>query len=326
MSAVICTAFGPLDDLVIGEAPQLDAAPGEVVIDVAAASVNFLDVLMIQGQYQLKPTLPFSPGCEASGVIRAVGDGIAELKPGQRVMAFVEYGAFAARVRANGNFVFPIPDSMSFEEAAGFLVTYGTTFHALIRRARLAEGEALLVLGAAGGVGLTAVEIGRESGAHVIAAASADGKLALCERYGARSLINYAREDLRERIKELCGGKGVDVVFDPVGGELAEPALRSLAFLGRYLVIGFASGTIPQIPLNRLLLRSLTVHGITWGAFGRVRPAEVAEDVAVLLQWHQAGRLKPHISDVFPLAEFRQALHALIDRKAQGKVIIRIAE
>ena len=326
MSAVLCNAFGSLDDLVIGEAPELVPARGEVIIEVAAASVNFLDVLMIQGKYPLQPQLPFSPGAEASGVVHTVGDGVEDLEPGQRVMAFVEYGAFAAHARADRNFVFPIPDTMSFEEGAGFLVTYGTTYHALRKRARLLAGERLLVLGAAGGVGLTAVEIGRLSGANVIAAASTEEKLALCERYGAHSLINYARDDLRERIKELTGGKGVDVVFDPVGGALSEPALRSLAFLGRFLVVGYAAGSISQIPLSLLLLRSLTAHGISWGAFGRVRPAEIAEDVGVLLQWYQAGKLTPHISNVFPLQHYQQALRTIVDRKAQGKVVIRIAE
>jgi len=323
MKAVICRTVGSVENLVIGEAPKLVPGRGEVIINVAAAGVNYLDVLMIQGKYPLKPPLPFSPGCEASGIIDAVGDGVANLEPGQRVMAFVPYGAFAAQVRADASFVFPIPDSMSFPEAAGFLVTYGTAYHALRKRAQLAEGEVLLVLGAAGGVGLTAVEIGRLLGAQVIAAASSAQKLALCQRYGAQLTINYLVDDLRTRVGELTDGRGADVVFDPVGGDLTEAALRSVAFLGRFLIIGFAAG-IPRVPLNLILFRSATAFGISWGAFGRARPLEIADDISVLLQWHQEGRIQPHISDIYPMTQCAQALRSIMNRKAQGKVVIQI--
>src|SRR5215208_1532028 len=279
MKAVLCKQFGPPDSLLVEELPSPRAGPGEVVIAVKAASLNFPDVLIIQNKYQFKPPLPFSPGSELAGVVKEVGSGVQGVRPGDKVIAFTTYGAFAEEVKTEASRLVPLPPGMSFTEGAAFLLTYATTDHALRDRGALAAGETLLVLGAAGGVGLAAIEIGKVLGARVIACASSEDKLAVCRSHGADATINYVTEDLRERIKALSDGKGVDVVYDPVGGPYTEPAFRSLAWRGRLLVVGFAAGEIPKLPLNLALLKGAAVVGVFWGDFTRREPTEFAESV-----------------------------------------------
>jgi len=324
MRAVLAEEFAPYEKLVIGEVPPKRARAGEVVIAVKACGVNFLDGLIVQGKYQTKPPLPFSPGAEVAGLIKEVGADVRALSVGMRVLAFPGYGGYADEVLVEACKVIPLPDRMDFTSAASFPITYATSHHALKDRAALKSGETLLVLGAAGGVGLTAVEIGKIIGARVIACASSEEKLALCKQYGADALINYATSDLRERIKELTGGKGVDVVYDPVGGQYAEPVLRSVAYQGRYLVIGFASGEIPKIPLNLLLLKVASLVGVFWGAFAKAEPARSAANFSELLSWYQAGRLRPHVSATYPIAQFAEALEVVMNRKAMGKVVLLV--
>jgi NADPH2:quinone reductase len=323
MKAVLCRNFGPISDLRIEDVDAPEAGAGEVVIRVSACGVNFYDGLAAQGKYQTKPPFPFSPGGEVAGTIVSTGHGVESLRAGQSVMAFSGFGGYAERIAVDARFVFPLPDGMDFDEAAAFPIAYGTSYHALKDRARLQRGETLLVLGAAGGVGLTAVELGHEMGARVIAAASTPEKLALCRAHGAAATINYGRDDLRERVKALTEGRGVDIVYDPVGGKLAEAALRSLATFGRYLVIGFASGDIPQVALNQVLLKQTSVTGVLWGAFARAEPASNARNIAELLAWYKAGRIRPHVSEAYPLDRFGKALSRVMERKAQGKVVLR---
>ncbi len=322
MKAVLCKEFGPVENLVIENVAPLKAGPGQVVISVKACGINFPDGLIVQGKYQTKPPLPFSPGLEVSGVIREAGEGATGVKVGQRVIAFPGVGGLAEELVVDAGLTFPMPDSMDFASAAGFIITYATSHHALKQRGNLKPGETLLVLGAAGGVGLTAVEIGKVMGARVIAAASSDDKLALCKQYGADEVINYATENLRERIKALTGGKGVDVVYDPVGGELAEAAVRSLAWMGRFLVIGFAAGEIPKIPLNLLLLKSSSLVGVYWGAALKADPKAGREGVAELLSWYDQGKLKPYISATYPLDRAAEAIEQVTGRQTKGKVVV----
>jgi len=324
MKAVLAREFAALEKLTLEEVPAPQAGPGQVVIATRACGVNFLDGLIVQGKYQSKPPLPFSPGAEVAGVIKAVGPGVG-LAIGMRVLAMVGHGGFAEEVVTEASNVMPLPPQMDFTTAACFPIVYATSHHALIERAHLQSGETLLVLGAAGGVGLTAVEIGKILGARVIAAASSEDKLALCREHGADACINYASSDLRARVKELTAGKGVDVIYDPVGGAYAEPAVRSLAFLGRYLVIGFASGEIPKIPLNLLLLKQASLVGVFWGAYAKARPAENARGFAELFDWYAQGRLHPHVSATFPLERFSEALQMVMNRRAQGKVALLVA-
>src|SRR3954466_2730622 len=291
MKAVVCKQFGPPESLVIEDLPPLKAGAGEVVVSVKAASVNFPDVLIIQNKYQFKPPLPFSPGSELSGVIKEVGNGVTGFKPGDRVIAFTTYGAFAEEVKTEAGRLLPLPPKMSFEEGAAFLLTYGTSDHALRDRGALKAGETLLVLGAAGGVGLAAIEIGVALGARVIACASSEEKLAVCREHGADATINYASEDLRERVKALTGGRGVDVVYDAVGGAATEPAFRSLAWRGRLLVVGFAAGEIPKLPLNPALLKGAWAVGVFGGVFARREPQRFAESIRQLGRWFAEGRL-----------------------------------
>ena len=279
MKAVLCKAYGPPDSLVIEDVASPIPGPGEAVVSVKAASVNFPDVLIIENKYQVKPPLPFSPGSELAGIVKAVGDGVTHVKPGDRVMAITGYGAFAEEVKAEARRMLPIPAGMDFATAAAFGLTYATSEHALFDRAALKAGETLLVLGAAGGVGLAAIEIGQILGARVIACASTDEKLAICRQHGADETINYATEDLRERIKALTNGNGADVVYDPVGGAYTELALRSIAWRGRLLVVGFAAGEIPKIPLNLTLLKGCSIVGVFWGDFARREPAHFAEEI-----------------------------------------------
>ena len=322
MKAVLCKEFGPVDQLVVADVPSLAAGPGQVVMSVKACGINFPDGLIVQGKYQTKPPLPFSPGLEVAGIIKELGEGVADLKVGQRVIGFPGVGGLAEEVALEAYLVFPMPDSMSFADGAGFLITYATSHHALKPRGKLKAGETLLVLGAAGGVGLTAVELGKVMGAKVIAAASSDEKLALAKQYGADEGINYTTENLKDRLKVLTGGKGVDVVYDPVGGPLAEQAVRSLAWLGRFLVIGFAAGDIPKIPINLLLLKSSSIVGVYWGAALKADPKAGREDVAELLKWYEEGRLKPCISATFPLDRAAEAIGEVTSRRTTGKVVV----
>jgi NADPH2:quinone reductase len=322
MKAVLAKAFGPIEQLVLEEVPPRKAGPGEVVIAVRACGVNFFDALIVQGKYQARPPVPFSPGGEVAGVIHAVGPGVTGLAAGARVLAFTGHGGYAQELIADAASVAALPEQMDFVMAAAFPITYGTAYHALKDRGQLRSGETLLVLGAAGGVGLAAVEIGKIMGARVIACASSDEKLALAREHGADALINYAGSDLRERIREVSAGEGVDVVYDPVGGGYAEPALRSLAVGGRYLVIGFASGEIPKIALNLLLLKVVSMVGVFWGAFAKAQPQRNAANLAELLAWYTQGRLRPHVSATFTLPRYRDALDAVVQRKVLGKVVL----
>jgi NADPH2:quinone reductase len=324
MKAVLCKQFGPPDSLVVEELASPRAGPGEVVVSVKAASVNFPDVLIIQNKYQFKPPLPFSPGSELAGVVKEAGAGVQGWQPGDKVLAFTTYGAFAEEVKVESTRLVAIPSAMGFPEAAAFLLTYGTTDHALRDRGRLAEGETLLVLGAAGGVGLAAVEIGRALGARVIACASSEDKLAVCRSHGADATINYAAEDLRERVKALTDGRGPDVIYDAVGGAYSEPAFRSIAWRGRHLVVGFAAGEIPKLPLNLALLKGAAVVGVFWGDFARREPARFADSVRQLARWYGEGRLKPHVSQTFPLEKAADALKLMAARQVKGKLVLTV--
>ena len=324
MKAVLSKQFGPPESLVVVELPSPTAGAGEVVVSVKAASLNFPDVLIIQNKYQFKPPLPFSPGSEMSGVVKEVGEGVRGFKPGDRVIAFTTYGAFAEEVKVEAARLVPVPEGMDFNSAAAFLLTYGTSDHALRDRGALKAGETLLVLGAAGGVGLAAIEIGKAMGARVIACASSADKLEVCRRHGADAGINYASEDMRERIKELTAGKGVDVVYDPVGGPYTEPALRSIAWRGRLLVVGFAAGDIPKLPLNLPLLKGSSIVGVFWGDFTRREPQQLAGSIGQLGKWFREGKLKPHVSQTFPLARAADALKLMAARKVTGKVVLTV--
>ncbi len=325
MKAVLCKQYGPPESLVIEELPSPVPGPGEVVVSVKAASVNFPDFLIIQNKYQFKPPLPFSPGSELSGVVKEVGAGVSNVRPGDRVIAFTTYGAFAEEVKTEALRLLPLPEKMDFITGAAFLLTYATSDHALRDRGALRAGETLLVLGAAGGVGLAAIEIGKALGARVIACASTEDKLAVCREHGADATINYATEELRERVKALTEGRGVDVVYDAVGGPYTEPAFRSLAWRGRLLVVGFAAGEIPKLPLNLALLKGAAVVGVFWGDFARREPKAFAESVRQLARWYAEGRLRPHVSQTLPLERAAEAIQLLASRKAKGKIVLTMA-
>src|SRR5437867_4120854 len=325
MRAVLCKAYGPPESLVIEDVPSAVAGPGEVVVSVKAASVNFPDVLIIQNKYQVKPPLPFSPGSELAGVVKSVGAGVSAWKPGDPVMAITGYGAFAEEVKADVNRLLPIPAGMDFVSAAAFGLTYATSEHALCDRGELKAGETLLVLGASGGVGIAAIEIGKVRGARVIACASTDDKLAVCREHGADDTINYVTEDLRERIKAITDGKGADIVYDPVGGPFTEPALRSIAWRGRLLVVGFAAGDIPKIPLNLTLLKGCAIIGVFWGEFTRREPQRFLAAMDKLGRWFAEGKLKPHVSRTFPLERAADALGMMAGRNVKGKVVLTVA-
>ncbi len=321
MRAVLCKELGPPESLVVEEVEDPTADAGSVVIDVKAAGVNFPDTLIIRGQYQFKPEVPFSPGGEVSGVIRAVGDGVDGFAVGDEVIALTgSHGGFAEQVAVPAGQVIPKPAALGFPEAAGLVFTYATTHYALRDRARVQPGETLLVLGAAGGTGLSAVQLGTVMGARVIAAASSKEKLQVCTDHGATELINYADEDLRARLKEVAPD-GVDVVYDPVGGDYAETALRRMAWGGRYLVIGFTAG-IPSIPLNLVLLKSCQIVGVFWGAFTQREPARFQELMAELLGWAADGTITPHVSKTYPLEEAATALNDITARRVRGKAIL----
>jgi NADPH2:quinone reductase len=321
MKSLICHQVGRIEDLVIEDRPDPIPAKGEVVIDIKAAGVNFPDGLMVRGQYQIKPTPPFTPGNEVAGIIAAIGDGVSDLRLGDRVAALCGIGGFAEKIAVSASTVFKIPDAMSFDVASGIILAYGTAFHALVDKARLKPGETVLVLGAAGGVGLAAVEIATALGCKVIAAASSDEKLALAQKHGATIGINYTTTELKVELKRLFPG-GVDVVYDPVGGALTEAAVRGLAWGGRLLVIGFANGEIPKLPLNLLLLKEAEAIGVFWGSFAQRFAEHHTRNTMQLMQWYTEGKIRPHVCGHYPLSESITAIHQIMNRQAQGKVVI----
>jgi NADPH2:quinone reductase len=322
MRAVRCNQHGLPDTLSIETLADLHPEAGEVVIDVKAASVNFPDVLIIENKYQFKPPLPFTPGAELAGIVREAGAGVTQFRPGMRVAAYTAQGAFAEQALASASSCVALPDDVDLAHAAAFSLAYGTSYHAVADRAALKAGETMLVLGAAGGVGLAAVQIGRALGARVIAAASSAEKLALCTQHGADAVIDYAHEDLRARIKALTDGRGPDVIFDPVGGSYAEPAFRSIAWRGRYLVIGFANGEIPKLPLNLPLLKGASIVGVFWGDHMKREAPLAHEGFERMIGWIREGRLLPHVSKRYSLDETPQALDDMANRRVLGKVVI----
>lgn len=324
MKAVLCKALGMPETLVIEELPDLKPGPGQVVIDVHACGVNFPDYLIIQGKYQNKPKLPFSPGGEVAGVINSIGEGVKGLAAGDRVLCFIGtgWGGFADQALVRAEMVTKIPPQMDYVTASAFLLTYGTSYYSLKDRGDLKPGETLLVLGAAGGVGLAAVELGKAMGARVIAAASTDDKLAVCKAHGADEGINYDKEDLKERIKALTGGKGADVIYDPVGGDYSEAALRAINWNGRFLVVGFANGEIPKIPLNLTLLKGCQIVGVFWGASIDRDIGHFQKRNQELLDYYVAGKLKPLVTGKYPLEEVAAALNLLAARKVTGKLVL----
>lgn len=322
MKALVCRQYGPPEALVVEELPDLVPGGNQVVIDVHAAGVNFPDSLIIAGKYQFKPPTPFAPGGECAGVVRAVGAGVKNASVGDRVIAFTIHGSFATQVLVDAARLVPMPPGLDFPTAAAFVMTYATSYHGLADRAALQAGETLLVLGASGGVGLAAVEIGKALGARVIAAASSAAKLAVCRDHGADELLNYSDEDLRERLKALTDGRGVDVIYDPVGGIYTEPALRSCAWRGRHLIVGFTNGEIPRIPANLMLLKGCSVVGVFLGDYIHREPLRVAADIGTLFKWLGAGKLRPHIAGTYPLARGGEAIRALMERRVSGKLVI----
>ncbi len=322
MHAWICdNPVGP-DALTWREVPTPEPGAGELRVSIRAASLNFPDLLIVQNKYQIKPPLPFVPGAEFSGVVEAVGTGVSHLKPGDAVAAFAGTGGFGTHAVVPAALVMPLPSAFSFPDAAAFLCTYGTTHHALLDRAALKAGETVLVLGAAGGVGTAAIQIAKAAGARVIAAASTDDKCELCRSLGADATINYSRGNLRDDIKALTDGKGPDVVYDPVGGDLAEPVLRSIAWRGRYLVVGFAQGAIPSLPANLLLLKGASLVGVFWGEFAKREPQNNARALAELAAWYAQGRIKPVIERQWPMAELKQAFAQMAARQVRGKLVL----
>ena len=324
MRALVCKELGPADRLVIEEVPDPVAAPGQVLVRVHAAGINYFDTLLIQGLYQVKIQPPFIPGNEAAGVVVAVGKDVDNYKTGDRVMIMPEGAAFAELCPVPVERVIPLHPGLDFEQAAGFTITYGTSYHAFKQSARLKAGETVLVLGAAGGVGMTAVECAKAMGARVIAAASTDEKLDFARSAGADESINYSTESLKERCKALTDGRGVDVVYDPVGGELAQEALRALAWHGRYLVIGFACGDIPNFPANIALLKEASITGVWWGTWLVKHPAESAQNMKELFSMVAEGILKPRVTKSWPLENYAEAFNSLTNRTARGKVILTL--
>ena len=323
MKALLCTRYGTPDDLELADIPAPEPGLGDVVVRVAAAALNFFDTLIIAGKYQLKPPMPFSPAAEFAGTVEKLGQGVSGLKPGDRVLGFASYGAARELIALAADRLIKIPDSVDFDRAAGLCVTYGTTLHALKDRARLKPGETLAVLGAAGGVGLAAVELGKLMGARVIACASSAEKIAFARRHGADDGIDYGKDDLKEALRRATDDRGADVIYDPVGGPYSEPALRSIAWLGRFLVIGFAAGEIPKLPLNLVLLKGCDVLGVFWGSWiERDRKGHRA-NTEQLLAWCAEGKLSSHVHAVYPLQDAPAALKAIAARQVMGKVILR---
>lgn len=322
MHAWLCTTPTGVDQLQWTQLPTPAPGPGQVLLEVKAASLNFPDLLIVQNKYQMKPELPFVPGSEYAGVVQAVGEGVSHLSVGQRVACLSGTGGFGTHALAPAALCMPLPDGFSFVDAAAFIMTYATSHHALIDRGQLREGETVLVLGAAGGVGTAAIQIAKAAGARVIAAASTDEKCALCKAQGADATINYSQGDLRAAIKEATGGKGPDVVYDPVGGDFAEPVFRSIAWRGRYLIVGFAAGPIPALPLNLPLLKGASLVGVFWGEFSRREPKANAAMMQELAQWYGQGKIKPVIDRTMPMAELHAAYARMGSRQVQGKLVM----
>lgn len=326
MQAWTCRAWGEPEDLTLEETPEPTPGPGQAVVDVEACGVNFPDALIIAGKYQFRPEFPFAPGGEVCGTVSAVGEGVSNVEIGQRVIAVTVHGGMAEKVLVpRAQTLIPIPDEIPAETAAAFMLTYATSHHALKDRGEAKPGERLLVLGAAGGVGLAAVELGKVMALEVTAAASTNAKLELCREKGADHTINYSDEDLRQRAKDLTGGQGYDLVYDPVGGDLSEVALRSTAWKGRFLVIGFAAGEIPAIPLNLALLKGCDIRGVFWGRFTELEPQHAVANFLELMAWLQKGTIAPHVSEVVPFSEAPTAIRHVMDRKALGKVVVRVS-
>lgn len=322
MKALVCHEYGPPDKLRIEERPDPVPSADEVLVAVRAAGINFPDVLLIAGKYQVKVPPPFIPGNEAAGIVEAVGKDVTRFKPGDRVIITPKAGGFADKCCLAEKFCLPLPASMSFEQGAGFTITYATSYHAFRQSTQLQEGETVLVLGAAGGVGITAVELAKAFGAKVIAAASSEEKLQFAREAGADETINYSQTSLREAVKELTGGEGVDVVYDPVGGDLAQMALRSLKWHGRYLVIGFASGDIPSFPANIALLKEASIIGVWWGTWGSHNPGDSLQNMMDLAAMVDAGTLSPRVTESYPMEDFVSAFAAITERRARGKVVL----
>jgi NADPH2:quinone reductase len=322
VKALVCKAWGLPETLVVEEIADPVAGPGQVVIRVHAAGVNFPDALVIQNKYQFTPTLPFVPGSECAGVIESIGPDVERVKVGDRVIAFSQSGAFAEKMLAAAAGLISLPEGVDFATGSAFVLTYGTAYHALVDRAALEAGETLLVLGASGGVGIAAIEIGRALGARVIAAASSAQKLAICREHGADETVDYSAEDLKKRVTDLTAGKGADVILDPVGGPLTEVALRTCSWRGRHLVIGFANGEIPRVPANLTLLKGCSLVGVFWGRYVKSEPASWARDLVTLFQWLREGRLRPYVSARYPLERGAQSLAALLARQVSGKLVI----
>jgi len=322
VKAVLCESFGPIENLTIEDIPDLIPTNDEVIINVKACGLNFPDILIVQGKYQFKPEFPFSPGGEISGVVREIGEDVKNLIVGDKVMYGSVFGGFSEQVKVKAKEVFKMPPTMDFTTAASSMLTYGTSYHALVNRANLQSGETILVLGAAGGVGTAAIQIAKALGATVIAAASTDEKLQFCKDNGADFTINYITEDLKNRVKELTKGKGVDVIYDPVGDKFSEPALRSIAWKGRYLVVGFAAGDIPKIPLNLVLLKGCALVGVFWGTFFKNEPKQNAENFMTIVKWFAQGKLKARIHGEYPLEKVVEAMHAMINKEVKGKIVL----
>jgi NADPH2:quinone reductase len=326
MKAIVCRKYGPPSDLELSNVSLPPLGEKQVRVKIKACSLNFPDTLIIQGLYQFKPKLPFTPGSDISGIVLETGSKVRHLKVGDEVFGFTLTGGFAEEAIIDAKTIFPKPPNMPFHIAASFLLAYGTSYHALVDRAELIEGETVVILGASGGVGLAAVEIAKQLGARVIAAASSAEKLSLCTDHGADEIINYSTEDLKSRIKELTDGNGADVIYDPVGGTYSEAALRGIAWEGRFLVVGFAAGEIPKIPLNLALLKGCQIVGVFWGSFATKDPGKNMQNSLQLMTWYAEGKLKPHIHKLYPLAETPDALDEMIARKVKGKVVITMEE
>lgn len=324
MRAILCKTLGGPESLVLEDVPVPVPAPGEVLVRVRVAALNFLDTLIVRGKYQFKPQLPFSPGSEIAGVVERLGEGVTDLAPGMRVMGYARAGGCQEYTALPARNLLPIPDGVSDEAAAGLTITYGTAIHGLRDRGRLQAGETLAVLGASGGAGLAAVEVGKALGARVIACASSPEKLAVCRDHGADLTLNYTEEDLKDGLRSLTGDAGPNVIYDCVGDRYAEPALRAIAWAGRYLVVGFAAGEIPRIPLNLLLLKGCDMAGVFFGRFTELEPQAHRRNIEQLLAWCQDGTLRPHIGQAFPLEETAQAIALLDSRKSVGKVVVRL--
>jgi NADPH2:quinone reductase len=322
MKALLCTRYGTPDDLEIADIADPTPAPGEAVVRIAAAALNFFDTLIIAGKYQTKPAMPFSPAAECAGTVESVGAGVTSLKAGDRVMAYTKYGFARERIAIAADMLIKIPDRLDFDRAAGLCVTYGTTLHALQERAKLVRGETLAVLGASGGVGLAAIELGKIMGARVIACASSPEKIAFARKHGADDGIDYGTEDLKEALRRVTQGRGTDVIYDPVGGAYAEAALRSIAWQGRFLVVGFAAGDIPKLPLNLVLLKGCDVLGVFWGSWIERNPQVHRANTEQLIAWCADGKLSSHVHAVYSLTEAPAALKAIAARQVMGKVIL----